>query len=175
MNSSRFRNLVGSRRRSNTPQGQGASSSTTTLDSSPQPGQQTPASQANSSQTSIPMNPPPPNQLGRPPSYPNYPPPHAANLGAPPQHGRPASPLPPPIQTQGQVPHPPYPQQGQMYGAPPPSGPPSYTPSQQPSGYGYGAYNRPAEVEGAGRSRAQLIVGIDFVRLSCRGRDTRER
>ena len=43
----------------------------------------------------------------------------------------------------------------------------------QPSGYGYPAplpgthpYNRLAEVEGSQRSRAQLIVGIDFVRVS---------
>jgi len=52
---------------------------------------------------------------------------------------------------------------------------------QQPPGYGGGTYGqpiqqagmphtvgqygqgRPAEVEGAGRSKAQLIVGIDFV------------
>lgn len=59
----------------------------------------------------------------------------------------------------------------QMYGAPPPPGPPGY--AQQQGGYNpaYGApqnvqaYHRPgaAEVDGGSRSKAQLIVGIDFV------------
>lgn len=55
--------------------------------------------------------------------------------------------------------------------------------AQQPPGYGgagygqamqphpqqmgqYGQHMRPAEVEGGNRSKAQLIVGIDFVRNS---------
>lgn len=100
-------------------------------------------------------------QLGRPPSY-------SYNNAA----GRPTSPMPPvqqqmahhppPINTTGQY----APQQG----------------VQQPPGYGgggygqplpqpalqqlpYGQHARPAEVEGGGRSKAQLIVGIDFVRI----------
>lgn len=92
-----------------------------------------------------------PGQLGRPPSY-TYP---AA--------GRPTSPMPP----------------GQQYGQHPPTIDTRYagTPQmgqQQPPGYqgGYvphhapqqnvAPYRPPAEVEGAGRSKAQLIVGIDF-------------
>lgn len=110
----------------------------------------------NSSQTSLPvpgtgMN---PNQLGRPPSY-------SYNTTT----GRPQSPMPPhppPIDTRGYT------------GANPPMGPPqppgyggagygAPQPGMQPSMGQYGA-GRPAEVEGAGRSKAQLIVGIDFVR-----------
>ncbi len=110
------------------------------------------------------MNPPNPN-LGRPPSYP-YTPPNASNLGVvPPQHTRPASPLPAPIQTgpQGHAYSP-----SAVYGQPPPPGPPGYTPAEH-RGYaqGYGVpmqyRNEAVEVEGAGRSKAQLIVGIDFV------------
>lgn len=57
-----------------------------------------------------------------------------------------------------------------MAGGPPPGGPPQYQgapgypPAQQnmPQPYG-GARNNAVEVEGAGRSKSQLIVGIDFV------------
>lgn len=97
--------------------------------------------------------------LGRPPSY-------TYNNAA----GRPTSPMPP---GQQQMPH-----------HPPPINTGQYAPQQgvqQPPGYGGGGYGqqlpqpalqqmqqfgqhaRPAEVEGGGRSKAQLIVGIDFV------------
>ncbi|KAL2871919.1 Hsp70 family protein [Aspergillus lucknowensis] len=111
----------------------------------------------NSSNTSLPMN--NQNALGQPPGY-------TYNNVA----GRPTSPMPP--AGQQQVPHPlntnlPYPGQ-QTLGAPPVYG------MQQPVGPGmgqrlpasqapYGVTTRPAhEVEGAGRSKASLIVGIDF-------------
>ncbi|KAL9062410.1 MAG: hypothetical protein Q9157_008945 [Trypethelium eluteriae] len=123
------------------------------------------------------MNPSNPG-LGRPPSYTNTNA-SAGNVAAPPQHVRPASPLPPPINTS--VPNQGYTQQPQqqpgppMYGhPPPPPGPPGYQ-MQQPGGYQYNNappqaghnsyYNRGghvAEVEGSQRSKAQLIVGIDF-------------
>ncbi|KMP07396.1 hypothetical protein DIZ76_017150 [Coccidioides immitis] len=117
-----------------------------------------PQSGPNSSSASLPMN--NPNHLGRPPSY-------SYTAG-----GRPASPL-PPGQHQQLAHHPPplntgvgYSHHGHMAGAaPPPPGygyphpqhtsiPPSI--SQYPPG-------RPhTELEGGGRSKAQLIVGIDF-------------
>jgi hypothetical protein len=116
----------------------------------------------NSSQTSLPpMN---SQQLGRPPSY-------SYNTAT----GRPITPV-PPGQQQTMAHHPPpidtrqgYPAANSTLGQP------------QPPGYGGGGYGqplqpagmqhpmgqfgqgRPAEVEGAGRSKAQLIVGIDFV------------
>ncbi|KAF1844279.1 actin-like ATPase domain-containing protein [Cucurbitaria berberidis CBS 394.84] len=169
----RFKNLVGSKRKSSShnpsPSPQGGV---------PPTGQQRPTSlspqASNSSSSSLPMN--PQNPLGRPPSY-TYAPP--GGLGAPQQqHGRPASPL-PPINTGA----PGYPPQQQAMGYPPQAGPPGYPPQAPPPGGqygqgGYGAppqapaphgppatYNRPggmAEVAGEGRSKAQLIVGIDF-------------
>lgn len=170
---SRFKNLVGSKRKSSS---QNHPSSPSPQGNPPPTGQQRPTSLSpqvsNSSSSSLPMN--PQNPLGRPPSY-TYAPPGA--LGAPPpQHGRPTSPL-PPINTgaPGYPPQqPPYPSQ---------QGPPGYPPQGPPGpayGHGYGApppgaptphgppaaYNRPnnmAEVAGEGRSKAQLIVGIDFV------------
>jgi hypothetical protein len=118
------------------------------------------------------------NPLGRPPSY-TYAPPGGLAPGQQ-QQGRPHSPL-PPINTAGGAPHG-YPPQ-QMYQQQQPQGPPGYPPPQQQTGQyggGYGAppaaapapqgpqsYARPGgavEVEAAGRSKAQLIVGIDFVR-----------
>lgn len=114
------------------------------------------------SQTSLPpMN--QPGIPGRPPSY-TY-----NNV-----QGRPQSPM-PPGQTQMAHHPPPIDTRAGYVGGAPQLGPP------QPPGYG-GAYGqmapqpgtqplqnqfgpaRPAEVEGAGRSKAQLIVGIDFVR-----------
>lgn len=87
---------------------------------------------------------------------------------------------PPPINTGAPVPG--YPPHGQPPAGPPPmGGPPGYAgapagyppppPQQppQPAGGGFGLqqqYRRPgdpAEVEGNSRSKAQLIVGIDFV------------
>ena len=77
---------------------------------------------------------------------------------------------PPPINTGG----PPagYPPPVMGGGPPPQGGPPGYAggggyppppPQQQPAGGQYGARNTAAEVEGNSRSKAQLIVGIDFV------------
>ncbi|RDW90137.1 Hsp70 family protein [Aspergillus mulundensis] len=111
-----------------------------------------PSGHTSSSTSSLPMN--NQGQLGQPPSY-------TYNNVA----GRPTSPMPP--GGQQQMPHPlntnmPYPGQ-QTLGAPP-----VYGMQQQVMGRGlpsqqvpYGV--RPAhEVEGAGRSKASLIVGIDF-------------
>ena len=161
--SSRFKNLV-SRRKSNNPN---PAKPCSVSPSPPQATEPSPPTDADSSSTLLPqaqqMN---PNQpLGRPPSY-TYT--NAGQLGAPPQGGRPHSPMPPPINTAtAQTGYPPQ----QIYGAPAAAAPPTYP--QNPAGYGsYGvpgaapaAYNRPgaAEVDGTGRGKAQLIVGIDFV------------
>jgi hypothetical protein len=177
--SSRFNKILGSRRR-NQQQTPGSTGSPAPPASTPSASSlTTPPNVANSSSTSLPaqqtspgqMN---PNQLGRPPSY-SYAAP-GQQLGAPPHAGRPHSPMPPPINTGTQQPG--YPPQ-QMYG-PPGGGPPNY--GQQPGGYG-AAYGQPqpqapvpaqyrppgavAEVDGGARSKAQLIVGIDFVRNGC--------
>ena len=180
----RFKNLVGSRRRSSnnvspqnitTPQQQRPSSL------SPQ------GSNNSSSTTSLPaMN--PQNPLGRPPSY-TYAPPGGLAPQQQQQHGRSTSPMPPPINT-GAAPAHGYPPQGQMYQQAP-QGPPGYPPQQQQQQAGYAAgyaappqatppapagpqsYSRPGavEVEGAGRSKAQLIVGIDFVSIAVIARE----
>ncbi|KAL8915168.1 MAG: hypothetical protein Q9171_000287 [Xanthocarpia ochracea] len=122
-----------------------------------------------SSTTSLPMN-PPQNGLGRPPSY-------TYNPNAP----RAQSPMPPPQQQQ--MAHHPPPIHTGAY----PQGHPALNGAPQPPGYGgaggggygqpngmhgasapqptlgqYQARGAPVEVEGAGRSKAQLIVGIDF-------------
>ncbi|PWY90108.1 Hsp70 family protein [Aspergillus heteromorphus CBS 117.55] len=129
------------------------SSSSTTSPSSPPSGH-------SSSTASLPMN--NQNSLGRPPSY-------TYNTA-----GRPTSPLPP---TQQMAHHPPplntnlpYPQSAVApMGAPP--GYPLQQQQQQQLAPGmnqglhqpqYGMRNPAVEVEGAGRSKAQLIVGIDF-------------
>lgn len=118
-----------------------------------------------SSTTSLPMN-QPQNGLGRPPSY-------TYNLQL-----RSTSPMPP--ATQQTMSHIPPPINTGAY----PSGHPALGGAAQPPSYG-GAYVQPngthnapqptlgqygasrgqqaVEVEGAGRSKAQLIVGIDFV------------
>ncbi|QSS60193.1 Hsp70-like protein [Histoplasma capsulatum] len=106
-----------------------------------------PPPDANSSSASLPMN--NPNQLGRPPSY-------TYNAGA----GRPTSPmppaqqLPPPINT-GIA----YPQAG--YGGYPPHAPHGLQQQQQPIST-YGRTHAGGELDATGRSKAQLIVGIDF-------------
>jgi hypothetical protein len=172
----RFKNLVGSKRRSAsnnpspTPQQSSTNPQQRPTSLSPQP--------SNTSTNSLPqpaqqqMN--PNNPLGRPPSY-TYAPPGGLQPGQQ-QQGRPNSPL-PPINTA----NPGYPpQHGQPMGYPPQQGPPGYPP-QQPYGQPppgqqqpypapvapnqQMAYNqqRMAEVAGEGRSKAQLIVGIDFV------------
>jgi hypothetical protein len=112
-----------------------------------------------------------PNQLGRPPSY-SYAPP--GQLGAPPpgHAGRSHSPMPPPINTATQPAG--YPPQ-QIYGQGPPGYPQpggGYGNAYQPPGpqgpQSYGRVGAASEMEGAGRSKAQLIVGIDFVSCDCR-------
>lgn len=115
-----------------------------------------------SSTTSLPMN----NQtgLGRPPSYTYNPNAPRAQSPLPPQQQQ-AAHHPPPINTGA------YPQGHPALGGA----------AQQPPGYGggygqsqgmaapqptlgqYGGRSQAVEVEGAGRSKAQLIVGIDFV------------
>lgn len=149
------------------------------------------AAQASASTTSLAMNPnqQPQQPLGRPPSY-QYANQGANsnnnNLGAPgghPQAGRPTSPLPPPINTgANHYAHLP-PHQQQMYAQqqPPQAGPPGYPPQQQPQQqqqYGYAPQAMSAPQPGYGRgypaavdpnqqrSKAQLIVGIDFVRTA---------
>ena len=116
---------------------------------------------SSASTTSLPMN----NQggLGRPPSY-------TYNPNAP----RTGSPL-PPAQQMGHHP-PPINTGGYSQGHPALGGGGG---AAQPPGYGYGQVapqstlgqyggrSQPVEVEGAGRSKAQLIVGIDFVREHC--------
>lgn len=101
--------------------------------------------------------------VGRPPSY-------SYNNAA----GRPQSPM-PPLGQQSVAHHPPPIDTSRGYAGANP------TMTQQPPGYGgagygqmqqpqlqqmggqYGQHMRPAEVEGGNRSKAQLIVGIDFV------------
>ncbi|CAO1599474.1 hypothetical protein XANCAGTX0491_003198 [Xanthoria calcicola] len=127
-----------------------------------------------SSTTSLPMNQPQSSGLGRPPSY-------TYNPNAP----RTQSPMPPPQQQQQQpqMAHHPPPIHTGAY----PQGHPALNGASQPPGYGGGAgggypqpngmhaggapqptlgqyqtRGPPVEVEGAGRSKAQLIVGIDF-------------
>ncbi|KAK4505789.1 hypothetical protein PRZ48_003754 [Zasmidium cellare] len=152
------------------PPSSSAAASTTSNSSALSASNASTAQQASASTTSLAqMNPNNPQQpLGRPPSY-QYANQGNGNLGAPPHPnaGRPSSPMPPPpINTGGG--HAYAPQHNQnMYNQP---APPGYPMNNQPSGYGYGApapqgpnsYNRLAEVEGSARSKAQLIVGIDF-------------
>ncbi len=113
-----------------------------------------------------------PNMPGapRPPSYtPGYPPAGQIPQGAPRAPPTQMAGGPPPINTGAPLGG--YPPQMQIPGGPPPmGGPPGYgggapnygqAPQPQPVPAGYG---RPAaEVEGNSRSKAQLIVGIDFV------------
>jgi hypothetical protein len=175
--------FVGSKRKSsnNTP-------TQSTPPATAQSSQSPRSSQANSSTTSLPSGAPTPtgtmnpNQMGRPPSYSYSAQQPGQQLNAPPgmNQGRPHSPMPPPpIDTRAGQPAG-YPPQ-QMYNQPPPQGPPGYAPQPQQQQQQYGApvpyqaptappagpnsYNRPGavEVEAAGRSKAQLIVGIDFV------------
>ena len=125
---------------------------------------------ANSSVTSLqPQQPPmnqPANGLGRPPSYsygPNAGRPHTPQVPGQTQaaqHPHPGHP--PPIDTRQQYPGtnpnmgaPQPPGYGGTYGQPQP-------PMQQPLG-NYGPL-RPVEVPGQAANKAQLIVGIDFVR-----------
>lgn len=102
-----------------------------------------------------------PGGLGRPPSY---------QPGA--VAGRPQSPMPPPGQPGSHYPPPIDTSRGyvganpQMAQQPPGYGGAGYGQMQQPPPQQMGQYGqhvRPAEVEGGNRSKAQLIVGIDFV------------
>jgi hypothetical protein len=173
---SRFKGLgFGSKRKSsaNVPTiAQNPTTSTPQLAGRPTP------STASSSTTSLPMNHPGPG--GRPPSYTNNYSPAPASVGRTqsPMAGTPRTPPsqvmggPPPINTAASGYPPGHPAGGM--GAPPPAGgPPQYGPPQYgapvPPGGGsvaaaqYANRNNAVEVEGAGRSKAQLIVGIDFV------------
>jgi hypothetical protein len=173
MSVDRLRGFLGSKRKSSA--GNPALSNGTVTPAGQRPTSLSPQV-TNSSSSSLPMN--PQNPLGRPPSYTFA----QSGLGAPQQqHGRPASPL-PPINTGAPGYSPQQPQQPMGY--PPQGGPPGYPPAPPPGQYGggqqYGApppnhgappgpppqpYRPPgiSEVQGEGRSKAQLIVGIDFV------------
>lgn len=152
--------------------------------SAPQlPGRPVVPTTASSSTTSLPMN--HPGSGGRPPSYTNNyaPAPAAAGRTQSPMAGHPRTPPsqvtggPPPINTNSGGGYPPGHPAGGMGAPPPASGPPQYG----PPGYGapignsiaaqqYANRNNAVEVEGAGRSKAQLIVGIDFVSIAYRTR-----
>ncbi|CAK3865057.1 Heat shock 70 kDa 12A [Lecanosticta acicola] len=167
------------------PNPSSAAASTAASPSPPPPNaSQTSVNQsANASSTSLAMNNNQPQggqqPLGRPPSY-QYASSGNTNLGPPGAHpnaGRPTSPMPPPPINTGAAGggggnggaggHAYAPQhQQQMYQQP---NPPGY-PMQQQQGYGgyapqavqqHGGYPR-QEMEGNARSKAQLIVGIDF-------------
>lgn len=168
---SRFKQLgasFGSKRGNNNRPGHTSSNSQNSLQPPTANGvAQTSSLNTTSSTASLPMN-QGQNGLGRPPSY-------TYNSHAP----RSNSPLPPAAH---QLPHQPPPINTGSY----PQGHPALNGAAQPPGYagGYAQPNgmhgagapqsmmghypgrgAPAEVEGAVRSKAQLIVGIDFVRL----------
>ena len=122
---------------------------------------------SNASTASLPMNQSPAqNGLGRPPSYTYNPNAPRTNSPMPPGQQI-AAHHPPPINTN--------PYQGHQTAGGAPQLPPVYGGGyQQPNGMGgggapgpgigqYGSRGAPVEVEGAGKSKAQLIVGIDFV------------
>ncbi|KAK4545258.1 hypothetical protein LTR36_003438 [Oleoguttula mirabilis] len=147
------------------------SAAPTTTTTTASPTQASAAPNPSASTTSLAMNPQQP--LGRPPSYQYASAGANTNLGAPhPNQGRPSSPMPPPpINTGGGHAYAPQHQQ-QMYQQPAPPGYPMQQ-QQQQQAYGYNApqvgshpaYQQQramAEVEGSQRSKAQLIVGIDF-------------
>jgi hypothetical protein len=146
------------------------------------PGRPAPDSAA-SSTTSLPMN--HPGAGGRPPSYTNNYAPAPAAVGrttSPMAGGTPRTPPtqmmggPPPINTAASGYPPGHPAAGGMGAPPAAGGPPQY--GGGPPQYGapppaggsiaaqqYANRNNAVEVEGAGRSKAQLIVGIDFVSI----------
>lgn len=116
---------------------------------------------------------------GRPPSYPGYAGAQGGPLAPPGNNNmRPISPNPPGAPGVGYPHNPNHVPIGHPGGPPmqiprgiPPSMPNQLQP-QHPPYYGHvpppvapTAVGRPAEVEGSGRSKAQLIVGIDFVSI----------
>ena len=107
-----------------------------------------------SSTTSLPMN-AGQQGLGRPPSYTYNPNAPRAASPLPPQQSM--THAPPPINTGG------YPQGHPALGGQPPGYGGGYGGGMQPTLGNYGGRSNAVEVEGAGRSKAQLIVGIDFV------------
>ncbi|KAL8926022.1 MAG: hypothetical protein Q9208_003163 [Pyrenodesmia sp. 3 TL-2023] len=124
-----------------------------------------PPSNTASSTTSLPMN-PPQNGLGRPPSYTYNPNAPRANSPMPPAPPQQMAHHPPPIHTGGyNQGHPALggaaqpPGYGGGYGQP---GGGMHGQAPQPTLGQYPGRGAPVEVEGAGRSKAQLIVGIDF-------------
>lgn len=140
----------------------------------PLPGATRPIDTPSSSTSSLPMN--QPGAVGRPPSYTNNFAPNPAAVGrtaSPMVGGTPRTPPtqmmggPPPINTASSG-YPPRPGTGGIMppaaGGPPQYGPPQY--GAPPAGGSIAAAqyaNRNAvEVEGAGKNKAQLIVGIDF-------------
>jgi hypothetical protein len=143
------------------------------------PGQPRPQSTASSASSIPSMN--HPGAGGRPPSYtPGYPAPMGQRTTSPPMPQGPVNPRTPPSQVMGGPPpintaasggyppaHGPPPAVGpplQTGGGPPQYGGAPYPPAQGTMGAPqYAARNNAVEVEGAGRSKSQLIVGIDFV------------
>ena len=168
---SRFKNFagLGSKRNNSSRSGSNPASqqqpSTTTLNpSAPTNGVAHTPPGSTSSTTSLPMN-QNQNGLGRPPSYTYNPNAPRATSPMPPQQQQLAHHAPPPINTGGysQGHHPALggaaqpPGYGGGYGQSQGMGAPQPTLGQ------YGGRGQAVEVEGAGRSKAQLIVGIDFV------------
>ncbi len=135
-----------------------------------------PTVSSTSSTTSLPMN--HIGTGGRPPSYTNNYAPAPAAVGrtrSPMAGGTPRTPPtqvmggPPPINTASSGYPPGHPSSGMappVAGGPPQYGPPQYgAPGNSVAAAQYANRNNAVEVEGAGRSKAQLIVGIDFVSL----------
>lgn len=138
----------------------------------PHPGQTTPIG-ASSSQSSLAMNRPPSYTSNYPPGLPGGPgdrtSPHQGNNRTPPSQ---IAGGPPPINTGAPAGYPPPNMAPMGQGPPPPGfgGQPGYRPGPPLSQGGPIAqqFQRPnpaAEVEGASKSKAQLIVGIDFVSI----------
>ncbi|EEQ33710.1 conserved hypothetical protein [Microsporum canis CBS 113480] len=127
---------------------------------SPPPGN---TSNPNASSASLPMN--PQNHLGRPPSYTYAPGAGRPASPLPPghQHGQQLAHHPPPLNTGVGVPYP----TGGMSSAPPPPGYGGYPPQSAGQGHGIPQPLAPfrghtGELDNQARSKAQLIVGIDF-------------
>ncbi|KAM5444988.1 hypothetical protein MferCBS31731_000444 [Microsporum ferrugineum] len=127
---------------------------------SPPPGN---TSNPNASSASLPMN--PQNHLGRPPSYTYAPGAGRPASPLPPghQHGQQLAHHPPPLNTGVGVPYP----TGGMSSAPPPPGYGGYPPQSAGQCHGIPQPLAPfrghtGELDNQARSKAQLIVGIDF-------------